>query len=88
MKRKPLPPELTAALTADPLLLMGHDLGLIDDAEYEHLSELQRQCAEDDKSSEALPRRRRADANRTERVSLVSRIMRFVLYRITPAHPR
>ena len=47
MNKKPLPPEITAALTADPLLVMGRDLGQIDDADYKSLDEQQRQRAGD-----------------------------------------
>jgi len=47
MNKKPLPPEITAVLTADPLLVMARDLGQIDDADYKSLDELQRRRAGD-----------------------------------------
>jgi len=60
MNKKPLPPEITAALTADPLLIMARDLGQIDDADYKSLDELQPQRTGDQKGSERWLKQDRA----------------------------
>ena len=88
MNKKPLPPEITAALTADPLLVIARDLGQIDDADYKSLDEQQRQRAGDQKGASDGQKKRNEDANRTARGSLASRIMRFVTRRRKPASPR
>src|SRR5215208_5956775 len=60
MNKKPLPPEITAALTADPLLVIARDLGQIDDADYKSLDEQQRQRTGDQKGSERWLKQDRA----------------------------